>query len=169
MPTLRQIAQATLLRFFPAAATGLLGLTAALVPGALSDSPLRAWLYLGGILGMQALGFAATMLRFRGRLPASAKITGSRSAIVGALSGGLLLVLATSGQTFLPQWGLWLGAALTGATAATAMYWPWLERRTPTALPRNQAYGTRDAAAATADKLSVRGRRRQGSRGEHAG
>jgi hypothetical protein len=128
MLTLGQVVRATLLRFFPAAGTGLLALTALLVPGSPSDMPLSGWLYMTGILGVQTLGFMLTLLGYRHRLDASAEVTGKRSVVVGALSSALLLTVATGGQGFLPQWGLWVAATLTGTGAAAMMYWPWLNR-----------------------------------------
>jgi hypothetical protein len=128
MLTLGQVVRATLLRFFPAAGTGLLALTTMLVPGSPSDMPLSGWLYMTGILGVQTLGFMLTLLGYRHRLDASADVTGTRSIVVGALSSALLLTVAIGGQGFLPQWGLWLGATLTGTGAAAMMYWPWLNR-----------------------------------------
>ena len=157
MLSISQVVRTTVIRFFPAAATGLIALTAAFVPGSLAEMPLGAWLYLAGILGAQALGFLLVLLHYRPRLEPSAGVTGARSVVVGAFSSALLLAVATGGQAFLPQWGLWLGATLTGAGAAGVMFWPWLRHGRssglpPVATPSQLGEARADASRATGRK-----------------
>src|SRR5689334_713177 len=102
MIRIREILQATLLRFLPVLAGGSVAIALLLNRGTFVLPPARVALGLSALIALEALGFAAFLWQARYRLRSTADVTGRRSAVAGGLAiAGL--VAAVAGQ---PVWSV---------------------------------------------------------------